>query len=276
MDLKKSGALIAERRKELGLTQKELADILEVTDKAVSRWETGKGFPDSSLLQPLAKALGLSITEIVNGERTQPEMAEEQADNALLAAMTYAKQMRSTVFAVLLCVAGTFFLLAPFYVIGISSVLSWGVAAVLYVLAVLQYWDKWPGKKAAQILSLFCLLIALVLQAIPGSAVLIFAGPDYRNEELLSCFDLMLVGYGMFTPFLSAVLNAVTVALAVVLLIWKKEGLRGKIFVCTIVSGVFMVLPALLSAEYVTLMGFFVILLLFLSAMFQARANADR
>ena len=275
MDLKKTGSLIAERRKEMGLTQKELADLLEVTDKAVSRWETGKGFPDTSILQSLAKVLNLSIAEIINGERTLPETAEEQADNALLAAMTYAKRMRSTVVAALLAVGGTYFAFAPMFVVGISSALSWGVAAVMYVLAVLMYWDKWPSAKAAQIISVICLMAAVVLQVIPGSAVLVFAGPDYRNVELLSCFDLMLVGYGMFAPFLSAVLSAACFVMAVVLLIWKKDGLRGKIFVCSIVSGVFMLLPVLLSVEYLTLMGFFAALLLFLSVLFQSRANAD-
>lgn len=274
MDLKKSGELIASQRKERGMTQTDLANILGVTDKAVSRWETGRGFPDTALLQPLSEALGLSITEIVNGERTRPEHAAEQADNALISAMDYAKRMRSTVAAVLLFIGGTFFAAAPAFVVGINTLLSWGAAAVMYVWAVLQYWNKWPSAKIAQIIGFVCLVGALVLQALPGSAVLIFKGPDYYNVNYYSCFDLMIVGYGMFTPFLSGVLNVITVIMAVVLLIWRKDGLRGKIFVCTIVSGVFMLLPVLLSVEYLTMMGFFATLLLFFSAMFQARANA--
>lgn len=274
MDLKKSGELIASQRKERGMTQTDLANILGVTDKAVSRWETGRGFPDTALLQPLSEALGLSITEIVNGERTRAEHAAEQADNALIFAMDYAKRMRSTVAAVLLFIGGTFFAAAPAFVVGINTLLSWGAAAVMYVWAVLQYWNKWPSAKIAQIIGFVCLVGALVLQALPGSAVLIFKGPDYYNVNHYSCFDLMIVGYGMFTPFLSGVLNVITVIMAVVLLIWRKDGLRGKIFVCTIVSGVFMLLPVLLSAEYLTMMGFFATLLLFFSAMFQARANA--
>lgn len=274
MDLKKSGELIASQRKERGMTQTDLANILGVTDKAVSRWETGRGFPDTALLQPLSEALGLSITEIVNGERTRPEHAAEQADNALISAMDYAKRMRSTVAAVLLFIGGTFFAAAPAFVVGINTLLSWGAAAVMYVWAVLQYWNKWPGAKIAQIIGFVCLVGALVLQALPGSAVLIFKGPDYYNVNYYSCFDLMIVGYGMFAPFLSGVLNVITVIMALVLLIWRKDGLRGKIFVCTIVSGVFMLLPVLLSAEYLTMMGFFATLLLFFSAMFQARANA--
>jgi transcriptional regulator with XRE-family HTH domain len=73
MDLSKTGLFISSMRKERTLTQKELADKIGVTDKAVSRWETGKGFPDVSLLLSLAEALGVSVTEIIRGERMEKE-----------------------------------------------------------------------------------------------------------------------------------------------------------------------------------------------------------
>ena len=57
MDNERFGAFIAQLRKEQGLTQRELADRLNVTDKAVSKWETAKGFPDVKLLEPLAQAI---------------------------------------------------------------------------------------------------------------------------------------------------------------------------------------------------------------------------
>lgn len=274
MDLKKTGTLISQRRKELSLTQKDLADRLQVTDKAISRWETGKGFPESSLLQPLAQALELSIAEIVNGVRTEPERAAEQTDNALVAAVSYAKRMQNTVVAVLMAVAGTYFLLAPLFTVGIHTGVSWCVAALLYTGAMLQFWNKWPSAKVARLLGATCMVAALVLQIIPGSAVLVFSGPDYHKVELLSCFDLMLVGYAMFTPFLSGVINGASVLMMFLLLVFKKENLTNKIFVCTILAGIFMVLPALLSWEYVTVMGLLAALLLFFSVIFQSRANA--
>lgn len=73
MDAKKTGALIAQRRRELGLSQGELAQRLHVTDKAVSKWETGRGMPGIDSLEPLAKALGLSVSEILSGRRLTPE-----------------------------------------------------------------------------------------------------------------------------------------------------------------------------------------------------------
>ncbi|MBQ3557561.1 MAG: helix-turn-helix domain-containing protein [Oscillospiraceae bacterium] len=63
-----TGAAIKSLRESKHLTQAELAEQLGVSDKAVSKWETGKGFPDSSLLQPLAAALGVSVIELLNGK----------------------------------------------------------------------------------------------------------------------------------------------------------------------------------------------------------------
>ena len=64
MDNMQFGAFVAQLRKEQGFTQKELADRLNVTDKAVSKWETAKGFPDVKLLEPLAQALGVSLVDL--------------------------------------------------------------------------------------------------------------------------------------------------------------------------------------------------------------------
>ena len=67
MDQKKIGAFIARRRKELDMTQKELAGKLEITDRAVSKWETGRSMPDLSLLQPLSHVLKIDVNDLLNG-----------------------------------------------------------------------------------------------------------------------------------------------------------------------------------------------------------------
>lgn len=74
MDKLKTGALIAAARKEKNLTQKELAHILHVSDRAVSKWERGAGFPDVSLLEPLADALDLRVLDLLRGEEQEPEL----------------------------------------------------------------------------------------------------------------------------------------------------------------------------------------------------------
>lgn len=65
------GAFVQGRRKELGLSQAQLAEKLNVTAKAVSRWERGVGFPDISLLEPLAEALGITLIELMQSKRME-------------------------------------------------------------------------------------------------------------------------------------------------------------------------------------------------------------
>ena len=55
-------------REERGLTQSQLAEAIGVTDKAISKWETGRGLPDISLIEPLASALGVSVAELLTGD----------------------------------------------------------------------------------------------------------------------------------------------------------------------------------------------------------------
>ena len=66
-----TGAAIKQLREAKGMTQAELAEKLGVSGKAVSKWETAKGLPDISLLEPLSKALGISVTELMSGEPVQ-------------------------------------------------------------------------------------------------------------------------------------------------------------------------------------------------------------
>jgi len=63
-----TGNMIKSLREKKGYTQKQLAELLSVSDKAVSKWETQKGLPDISLLEPIAKTLGISISELLSGE----------------------------------------------------------------------------------------------------------------------------------------------------------------------------------------------------------------
>ena len=64
-----TGAAIRELRRQHNLTQLQLARKLDVSDKTVSKWETGKGYPDITLLEPIADAFGISVTELISGNR---------------------------------------------------------------------------------------------------------------------------------------------------------------------------------------------------------------
>lgn len=76
MDLNKISNYIKKKRRELGITQEELAEKLFVTEKAISRWETGRGTPDISLLIPLSNELGVEVSEILNGEDNKKSKKE--------------------------------------------------------------------------------------------------------------------------------------------------------------------------------------------------------
>lgn len=71
MNTKKIGDFIKRKRKEKGITQKELAEMLSITDRAISKWERGLSCPDISLLQELSKILGVSVVELLKGEEVE-------------------------------------------------------------------------------------------------------------------------------------------------------------------------------------------------------------
>lgn len=68
MDQVKIGKFIASKRKEIGITQQQLADKLGVTDKSIGNWENGRNMPDLSLFEPLCKELNISINDLMSGE----------------------------------------------------------------------------------------------------------------------------------------------------------------------------------------------------------------
>ncbi len=74
MDMNKTGQLIAARRREKGMTQRELAQALHISDRTVSKWERGAGFPDVSLLEPLASALELHVLDLLRGSLPRSRM----------------------------------------------------------------------------------------------------------------------------------------------------------------------------------------------------------
>lgn len=80
MEAKKFGQFIAGIRKEKKMTQAELAGKIHVTDKAISRWERGLGFPDIQTLEPLAQALGISVLELMRSERQETEKQDQQPE----------------------------------------------------------------------------------------------------------------------------------------------------------------------------------------------------
>lgn len=92
VDKNKTGALIAAARKEKNLTQKELAKVLHVSDRAVSKWERGAGFPDVSLLEPLADALDLRVLDLLRGEEQEAAEPEVTVRRVLVLLLRQARE----------------------------------------------------------------------------------------------------------------------------------------------------------------------------------------
>ena len=84
MDQIKIGKFIANRRRELGLTQVQLAEKLNITDRAISKWETGKSLPDVAIMLELCNILGISIKELLSGERINMENDIQKNEQLLL------------------------------------------------------------------------------------------------------------------------------------------------------------------------------------------------
>lgn len=92
MNREKTGALIAAARKEKNMTQKDLAKVLHVSDRAVSKWERGAGFPDVSLLEPLADALDLQVLDLLRGEEQEEAEPEVTVRRALVLLVRQARE----------------------------------------------------------------------------------------------------------------------------------------------------------------------------------------
>lgn len=84
MDQIKTGRFIAEMRKKKNMTQRELADTLLISDKTVSKWETGKGLPEVSLMLPLCDMLGITVNELLRGESLIDSEYREKAEQTLM------------------------------------------------------------------------------------------------------------------------------------------------------------------------------------------------
>jgi len=178
MDAQKFGAFIAQCRKENHMTQAQLAVKIHVTDKAVSRWERGVGFPDIHTLEPLAKALGISVLELMKSERiTTNDVTSREADDVLAdtldAVKIQQKQERKNILVVLggAAVLVLFLLVLDSMKWQIDALIFEGVGVVFPLFCMLgtvallgsSLWRKLTGRPCSQTLALAAALPLLLL-----------------------------------------------------------------------------------------------------------------
>ena len=143
MDQIKIGKFIAEERKAKKYTQRELADKLSISDKTISKWERGNGFPEVSLLLPLCNELEITVNELLSGERLQAmdykKKAEENMVNLVKEAQESKKKIiMSAMVSVLVIVATVpLFVVAGMFEMQVwTRVLLMGIGFVIMVMGI--------------------------------------------------------------------------------------------------------------------------------------------
>lgn len=140
MDLLKTGKFIADRRKQKKLTQVELANIIGISEKTVSKWECGNGFPDTSLMLPLCEALDISANELLSGKELSDEEYKTNAEKNLI--LLKSRQDKSVKHLLSLeCVIGymttfTYFLLLLCAIFAVEN-LAWRIAIICLSVLIL-------------------------------------------------------------------------------------------------------------------------------------------
>ena len=127
MDQIKIGKFIAERRKFVNLTQFELAEKLGITDRAVSRWETGKTMPDSSIMLELCSILKISVNELLSGEILSMDDYKNQLEKNLIEAVKQKEQAdkRLLTLEVVIIVLSVLVLLIPILLAAYLELETW-------------------------------------------------------------------------------------------------------------------------------------------------------
>lgn len=253
MDTNGTGRFIAELRKQKGYTQKELAEKLMVTDKAISRWETGKGLPDTSLLKPLGDILGVSVSELLSGRMIEEVDMKDQTDKIILESLNYSKRMLVSAISVILFITGIALIISPLFLASQSDIWILGLAVIaigILCIYIRKSRDSMKATNKAYYLTAIALQgIALILEILPIGVVMVFAtSPTERTIETCSYFSLLPVGYANVTPMLTGILTVAIILLGIIVLLQfdKAHKFRKLIFICSIVSLLFSIVPLFL------------------------------
>ncbi len=117
MSAKETGSFLSELRVQKGLKQKEVAEAIHVSDKAISRWETGRGIPDINSLQNLSDFYEVSINEILEGRRIKENEMKKIADQNLKKSITKESRLKislaAAIIGIIACISCMIFLLMP-------------------------------------------------------------------------------------------------------------------------------------------------------------------
>ncbi|MGN0820103.1 MAG: helix-turn-helix domain-containing protein [Christensenellaceae bacterium] len=138
MDQLKTGKFIAQCRKEKGLTQRQLAERLGISDKAVSKWECGNGLPEVSLMMPLCNIFGISVNELLSGEKLEVSEYKTRAEVNLMELITEKQENKKKI--IISCVVCALTIVSAVTLIMVAStclLLTW-IRVALIAVAILE------------------------------------------------------------------------------------------------------------------------------------------
>ena len=148
MNQEKIGKFIAKCRKEVKLTQYQLSEKLGVTDRAVSNWENGKNMPDLSLFKPLCEELGITINELLSGERLSSDVYQEKFEENIVNTIDYTNKRiseKNNLIGIILLVFGTLITLTAITIFPSES--SWSsIYSVIGVIVALIGFSRFTRK----------------------------------------------------------------------------------------------------------------------------------
>ncbi|MCI5569580.1 MAG: helix-turn-helix domain-containing protein [Lachnospiraceae bacterium] len=134
MDQVKTGRFIAGERKKKGYTQKQLAEKLQISDKTISKWECGNGFPEVSLLLPLCSELDITVNELLSGERVSDEDYRNKAEENMVNLVKEAQEnKKKIILSAMVCTLTIIAALPLFLVAGAFEMEEWMRAVLIAV-----------------------------------------------------------------------------------------------------------------------------------------------
>ncbi len=166
MDQVKIGSFLKELRKEKNLTQEKLAEQLHVSNRTVSRWETGSNMPDIGMLVEIADFYDVSIPELINGERKSEKMNQETRDTAAAMAEYSRNEVKNgklKVVGILLAAFGLFVIISALMMFPSES--SWGsiysiLGSIILVVGVYFIIRRLVAKRSLRLLTIVgCMLV---------------------------------------------------------------------------------------------------------------------
>ncbi len=136
MDQIKIGKFIAQMRKDQGLTQRQLAELLSISDKTISKWECGKGLPEASLMLPLCEALHMTVNDLLTGEKVSPSEYQKNAEENMMGLLKENEENKKRMALSVICGVITIIAVCALVVIAAFLPLPTPARIALLILAV--------------------------------------------------------------------------------------------------------------------------------------------